>query len=114
MTVFSLFRLRFFLDRDVPTEIARVLRIDGHEVVELRDVLNAGALDSEVLAYAQAQGLLLVTCNRDDFLALAAQHPNPGLIIPVRRRTRQAECAKLLKLLDRAGEAGVMGNVNFA
>lgn len=71
--------------------------------------------DAEVFAYAQTHGLITVTCNRGDFLALANEHPaHPGLVILIRRRTRQAECAKMLNLLKRAGETGLRRNVNFA
>jgi hypothetical protein len=31
--------VKFFLDHDVPTEVGRVLRQEGHEVIELRQVL---------------------------------------------------------------------------
>jgi len=106
--------VRFFLDHDVPAEVARVLRAEGHEATELRDVLNATATDEEAFSYARAHGLLMLTCNRDDFLKLASLQAHPGLIILIRRRTRQAECAHLLKLLDRAGDAGLTGNINFA
>ena len=67
-----------------------------------------------MLRYARMHGLLLVTCNRDDFLALASEQPGAGLIVLIRRRTRQAECAHLLALLTRAGEDGLHGNINFA
>jgi len=106
--------MRFFLDHDVPAEVARVLRTEEHEVVELRDVMSTASSDEEAFAQAQTRGMLMVTCNRDDFLTLATKHPNPGLIILIRRRTRQSECAHLLALLDRAGEAGLAGNINFA
>lgn len=106
--------MQFFLDHDVPAEIARVLRNEGHEAVELRDVLNTTSSDEEVFAYARTHRRLMLTCNRDDFLSLAAQYAHPGLIILIRRRTRQAECAHLLVLLNRAGESGLNGNVNFA
>lgn len=106
--------MRFFLDHDVPVEIGRVLRREGHEVIELREALPVMAVDSEVFDCAREHGLFLVTCNRDDFLSLAASHPNPGLIILIRRRTRQAECGHLLGLLERAGEEGIRRNVNFA
>jgi predicted nuclease of predicted toxin-antitoxin system len=106
--------VRFFLDHDVPAEVARVLRVEGHDVVELREVLNIESSDEQVFAYAIAQGMLMVTCNRDDFLNQAAAQANPGLIILIRRRTRQAECAHLLALIDRAGELGLGGNINFA
>ena len=106
--------MKFLLDHDVPTEAARVLCQGGHEVVELRNALPRDTPDAEVFRYARLNRLLLVTCNRDDFLALAAQEPTFGLIILVRRRSRMAECGELLRLIDRAGEAGLTGNINYA
>ncbi len=106
--------MRFLLDHDVPTEVARVLRQEGHHVVELRQAMPVQANDAEVLGYASENGLFLITCNRDDFLTLIAEHSNPGVIILVRRRSRQAECGHLPALLTRAGESGLRGNINFA
>ena len=107
--------MKFFLDHDVPEEAACVLRHWKHETILLRDVLPITAPDAEAFAYARGHGLVTITCNRDDFLGLAAQHPDqPGLIILVRRRTRQAECAALHSLLRRAGETGLRNNINFA
>jgi len=106
--------VRFFLDHDVPTEVAGVLRRESHEVIELRDVLPVRADDREALAYAFAHRLFVITCNRDDFLKLALQQPNPGVIILIRRNSRQMECGHLLTLLDRAGGSGLAGNINFA
>jgi predicted nuclease of predicted toxin-antitoxin system len=59
--------VRFFLDHDVPVEVARVLRHEGYAVTELREVLAVRASDVEVLNYAREHGLMLITCNRDDF-----------------------------------------------
>jgi hypothetical protein len=56
----------------------------------------------------------LVTCNRDDFIELAQRQPHHGIIVIVRRRTRAAERAALFRLLERAGESGLKGNINFA
>jgi len=113
--------VKFLLDHDVPDEVARVLKHVGHEVTLVREALYARALDAEIFGFAQSHRLIIVTCNRDHFLALAraafeAQPPQPfhGLIILVRRRTRQAECAHLLALLRRAGESGLSGNINVA
>jgi predicted nuclease of predicted toxin-antitoxin system len=106
--------VKFFLDHDVPAEVARVLRQEGHKVTELREVLPIRASDVEVFSYAREHGLFLITCNRDDFLTLAAHHSNPGMIILVRRRGRHMECGHLLALLDRAGESGLRDNINFA
>lgn len=106
--------MRFFLDHDVPEEAAHLLRHHGHEVIILRDVLPITALDEEAFAYAIDQDLITVTCNRNEFLALAAIQEHPGLIILVRRQTRQAECGRLLSLLRRAGAPGLARNINFA
>jgi hypothetical protein len=56
----------------------------------------------------------LLTCNRDDFIQVATRQAHHGIIVIVRRRTRAAERAALLRLLERAGEAGLMSNINFA
>ena len=106
--------MRLFLDHDVPVEVARVLRHEGHEVTELREVLSVRANDVEVFNYVCERGFILVTCNRDDYLSLAAKQSNPGLIILIRRRSRHVECGHLLALLKRAGESGLLHNVNFA
>ena len=68
----------------------------------------------KVFNYAREHGLMLITCNRDDFLSLVSTQSNPGIIILVRRRSRHAECGHLLALLKRAGESGLIRNVNFA
>jgi predicted nuclease of predicted toxin-antitoxin system len=68
--------VRFFLDHDVPVEVARVLRHEGYEVTELREVLAVRASDVEFFNYACEHGLMLITCHRDDFLSLAAQQSN--------------------------------------
>jgi predicted nuclease of predicted toxin-antitoxin system len=76
--------------------------------------LPVTASDTEIFAYACDQGVLMVTCNRDDFLELAAARKHPGLIVLIRRRTHQAEAAHLLRLIENAGEEGLRGNINFA
>jgi predicted nuclease of predicted toxin-antitoxin system len=45
--------VRFFLDHDVPGEVARVLRHEGYEVTELREVLAVRATDVEVFNYVK-------------------------------------------------------------
>lgn len=80
----------------------------------LRGVLPADSSDTEVLRYTNEHSLVLVTCNRRDFLPLAPRHLHQGIIIAIRRRTRAAECAALLSLPRRAGDTGVYGNLTFA
>ena len=92
--------MRFLLDNDVPDV--------------LRNVLPKKSVDSAVLDYATANALLLITCNRDDFIPLASTRAHSGLIILIRRGSRILECAKLLRLLESAGDSGLAGNINFA
>jgi len=70
--------------------------------------------DSSVLRYAVEKGHVLITCNREDYIAEARDIPHVGIILVFRRKTRAAERAALVNLLDRAGEAGIVGNINFA
>ena len=106
--------MNFFLDHDVPTDVGRVLRLKGHTVQFLEEVLPRNTDDQSALRYAADRHLMVITCNRRDFLRLAQTEPHAGLIILVRRRTRVAECAAVLRLIDRAGETGIQKNINFA
>ncbi len=105
--------MRFLLDNNVPDVVARVLVEAGHEVMLLRNGLPKKSVDSAVLDYATANALGLITCNRDDFIPLANTRAHSGLIILI-RRSRILECAKLLRLLESAGDSGLAGNINFA
>lgn len=107
--------MKFLLDHDVPEDVAHLLRHWGHRVTLTREVLNIEATDETVFKLACQQQLVMVTCNRNDYLAVAqgmAEHS--GLIILIRRRTRYIECAHLFQVLVAAGEAGIVGNINFA
>jgi len=106
--------VKFLLDHDVPADIERILVHRGHSVVTVRDVMPTTASDAEVFNAAQTGNQILVTCNRDDFLALAEKQGHAGLIILIRRRTRIAESAALLRLIERADMTGLTGNINFA
>jgi len=106
--------VRFLLDHDVPDDIEYSLAALGHEALKLREVSPRTAPDEQVLRLARERGAILITCNRDDFLAIGGQAPHGGLIILIRRRTRAQERAALVRLLDNAGETGLRGNVNFA
>ena len=106
--------MRFFLDHDVPRHLADVLRRHGHEVELVSDVMSPEADDEKVFAYAVKKRTIMLTCNRNDFLELAAEHSHSGLIVLIRRRSALSEAGHLLQLLRVAGENGVAGNINFA
>jgi hypothetical protein len=106
--------VKFLLDQDVPDDVAFSLEALGHAVVKLRGILPVRTPDDEVLRQAAERSCLLITCNRDDFLAAAGRVPHRGIIILIRRRSRALERAALVRLLDAAGEGGLRGNINFA
>lgn len=106
--------MNFFLDHDAPVELGRMLRLKGHEVQILRDALPRESDDLSALRYAAGKGMVVITCNRQDFLQLAQSEPHVGIIILIRRRTRMAECASVFRLLQRAGDSGIRNNINFA
>ncbi|HAV64573.1 MAG TPA: hypothetical protein DCY13_19670 [Verrucomicrobiales bacterium] len=106
--------MNFLFDHDVPDDLSHVLLGAGHEVTFLRQVLERTAPDIEVLKFAAEKQMVLVTCNRDDFLQLAERQPHAGLVIVVRRKSRVAEKSALLKLVESAGESGIVGNINYA
>ena len=106
--------MKFLLDHDVPDELSFLLIQLEHDVTLLRQALPADSPDDAVLRFCHDQGYILITCNRDDFLRLAQVKPHHGIVIVIRRRTRAAERATLFSLIERAGEAGLIANVNFA
>ncbi len=106
--------MKFLLDHDVPDDLSYLLNELGHEVTLLRKSLPRDSSDEAVLCLAHETGSILLTCNRDDFLHLAATRPHHGIVIVIRRRTRGDERVALLRLLDRAGETGLNYNITFA
>ena len=106
--------MNFLLDHDVPDELSYLLEHLGHHVDRLRDVLSRTSSDAATLEYAVEHGLIVITCNRADFLQLARDRPHCGIVIVVRRRSRAAERAALLRLVEGAGPEGLSGNINFA
>jgi predicted nuclease of predicted toxin-antitoxin system len=104
----------FLFDDDVPDDLSHLLIHLGHRVTFLREVLPRDTPDAAVLDYAVRHGLIVVTCNRDDFVALGGQRVHHGIVIVIRRRSRAQERAALLRLLERATETGLANNINFA
>ena len=106
--------MKFLLDHDVPDDVAFSLEAMGYVVIKLCEVVSVTTPDEEVLRLAGERDCLLITCNRDDFLAAATRIAHHGIVILIRRRSRALERAALVKLLDSAGESGLTGNINFA
>ena len=67
--------LRFLLDEDMSHSVAQGARLRGVDTVSVQEIDrgNRSVSDEDQLAYATAQGRVLVTYNRADFQALDAQ-----------------------------------------
>jgi predicted nuclease of predicted toxin-antitoxin system len=75
---------RFLVDEDMPRSTARVLRQTGHTAEDVRDVGLRGHSDQEVFDYAQSQGAILVTADKDFSNALRFPPGTHSGIIVVR------------------------------
>ena len=106
--------MKFLLDHDVSSHVLHALTAANHEVVRLGDVLPTASEDEAVFKKAFELGCVAVTCNRNDYLDLAKRLPFHGLIILVRRNPPVLEGRRILRLLSKAGEDGILGNINFA
>jgi predicted nuclease of predicted toxin-antitoxin system len=106
--------VNFLLDHDVPEDLSYLLEHLGHQVSRVRDGLPREASDATVLDHAFHHNLIVITCNRDDFLQLARERPHHGIVIVIRRRSRAAERVALLRLVESAGAEGLADNITFA
>ena len=73
--------MKFLFDHDVPDDMAYGLTALGHEVFKLLELIDPQTSDEEVLRLAAKNHYVLITCNRDDFLAAAQKIPHAGLIV---------------------------------
>ncbi|MEI6444480.1 MAG: DUF5615 family PIN-like protein [Nostocales cyanobacterium ELA583] len=64
--------VRLYTDENFPLEIIRQLRLIKYDVLTSYEAgqANQGIPDDEVLAFATQEKRVLVTLNRDDFIAL--------------------------------------------
>jgi predicted nuclease of predicted toxin-antitoxin system len=93
-------------DRD----LRRVLQTAGHTVVVPADAGLTGADDEAHFAYVRAHGLVLVTFNADDFIALherTSDHPGIFLIYSDNDVTRDMTNAEVVRAIANVLAAGV-------
>lgn len=79
-----------YLDEDVSTLVAELLRARSFDVRTTQEAGRTGTRDEEQLGYAASQRRTLLTHNRDDFARLAgdffaAGRQHYGITIAVRR-----------------------------
>lgn len=73
--------IRFYLDENLPVEIARQLRLRSIDALTVRDLHQLGDSDLNHLSRATALGRVLCTCDTD-FVALGvASRSHTGIIV---------------------------------
>jgi Domain of unknown function (DUF5615) len=97
--------VKALLDEMIPPAVAEQLRARGHDVVAVAERPDLRSLiDRDVFAFAQAQGRVVVTRDRADYLLLdrearSAGEIHAGLVL-VSSRFAPAAIDPLVKALD--------------
>lgn len=78
--------MKIYLDEDISPRVAERLRKKGMDAVSAHEVNMIGASDEEQLIKAVSEGRVMVTRNRNDFIALTVRFfqdlkPHCGLLI---------------------------------
>jgi predicted nuclease of predicted toxin-antitoxin system len=109
-----------YIDEDVTDRLAIALRQRGFEAVAAHEVNLVSASDEAHLTYAAEQEMILLTCNRDDFIRLAhewaaAGRQHFGIIVSPQFSDRQfGELLRLtLNLLNRIAADDLVNTVCY-
>jgi predicted nuclease of predicted toxin-antitoxin system len=95
--------VKLYLDEDISPKVSVILRKKGMGAVSAHETGMLEASDEEQLSFATADGRVMVTRNRDDFITLTVQFfealkPHKGLII-VPHTIPGSDFSKLASLL---------------
>jgi uncharacterized protein with PIN domain len=109
--------VRFYANENFPLVTVRALRAMGHDVLTVQDAGNAGRAvpDDEVLSFAVAEGRVLLTLNRRDFIRLARSRAHAGIIVCTQDPDTLGQAARIdAAVRGAAAVDGVLLRVNRA
>jgi predicted nuclease of predicted toxin-antitoxin system len=90
--------VKLLLDENLSPTVAARLRIEGFDVVHVRDRKLSGKSDHHVLERAYSEDRILVTSNAEDFRKLAAAREiHPGIVLIVDGDLLRDEQEKVLR-----------------
>ena len=103
-------KLRFYLDENVPVEVAKQLRTRGIEVVTVRDLGLLGTADTVHLARAAAEESVLCTYDSDYLQMAAAGIEHSGIVFGQQDVHYIGDWVRYLSLLQAVYTADEMRN----
>lgn len=73
-------RISFLTDEHIPSAVAKGLRARGVEAFTLSEMAQLGSSDESLLAFAAAEGRVLITADPDHLRLHAAGVSNAGIV----------------------------------
>ncbi len=106
--------IKYHLDEHIDAAVAAGLRLRGVDVTTTVEQELQGASDLQQLAFAHAQGRVLVTCDSDFIVLSKAGRPHAGIVFWPAKHRRLGQVVLDLVLLCRVATAEEMtGHVEF-
>ncbi len=106
-------KIKFYLDEHIANAIADGLRRRGIDVLTIVEAGKLGAKDEEHYAFAHQEGRVIVT-HDNDFLRLAARHPNhSGLVYSPKGKTIGEMIRKLTLIAQIITAEEMTGKIEF-
>lgn len=103
--------MRFLVDAQLPSRLARRLADLGHDATHVADIGLGGASDADVWNAANERAAILVTKDHDFAVARAARGEGPAIVwIRIGNTSNDVLIARLVGSLDDIAEAVARGD----
>jgi predicted nuclease of predicted toxin-antitoxin system len=103
--------MKFLLDENFPKSIIPILRENGHQALDFREVGVIGAPDEDVIMLAIEEEAVILTTDRDFFHTLSKSKPQHKgiLVVALKQPNRQLIADRVKWFLDNVDEKDVAG-----